>query len=327
MDNIQKEVMKRFGGIIPKNIQVLTFDTFVYNHLIKPFEPLYLERKSRGVDVKTILIEDSRDKRYISMSEIKHYINNNDEFYINRMSKFFLNRDKKTQKLIISRLERYCDSIYIDEFQDYNGYDFKVIKFLLEKTNIKVIAVGDINQSCLVPLRGIGNRVAKEPFHNIKTVDDLKKKLSSKISYDEQSLRKSRRVPKLTCEFIRSNLEIKMESSSEVSNTIIYLEDINDINNIIQNNDIPKLVWNKSIKNPLGYKYTNWTYSKGDTYLKSCIIITSKTDDIDNWKNLSSGKVKNALYVALTRSKGDLYIIKSKDYLKWCRYIEKDFSE
>lgn len=108
-------------------------------------------------------------------------MNQNKEYYISRLGKLFLKLDNKTQKLITSRLEKYCEVIYIDEFQDYNGYDFKVIKYLFEKTKIKIIAVGDINQSCLVPLRGRGNRIAKQTFDTIKSIDEFKKNCQLKF--------------------------------------------------------------------------------------------------------------------------------------------------
>lgn len=322
VNNIRLEVMRRFNGSLPSNVQIMTFDSFVYNYLIKPIEPLFLQEKSRGIDIRSVPIEDSRDCRYIKDKHCSHYINKHNEFYVSRLGKLFLKFNKDRQKLIINRLERYCDAMYIDEFQDYNGYDFKVIKFLLEKTNVKVTAVGDINQSCLVPLRCRGNSISKQPFYTINNIDEFKSKLSDKIIFDETSLISSRRVPKATCEFISNNLGIDIQSSSSENNSIIYLENIEEITDVIKNDNIPKLVWNKGVKNPLGSKYINWSYSKGDTYAKSCIILTTKTDNIDNWRDITSIKTKNALYVALTRSKGDIYIIKSTDYKKWCKSID-----
>ncbi|MGK0577903.1 UvrD-helicase domain-containing protein [Macrococcus capreoli] len=318
VNNIRLEVMNRYNGILPSNVQIMTFDSFVYNHLIKPFEPLFLQKKSRGIDIRTVPIEDARDRRYIKDKFCAHYINKYNEFYVSRLGKLFLKFNKDRQKLIINRLERYCDAIYIDEFQDYNGYDFKVIKFLLEKTNIKVTAVGDINQSCLVPLRCKDNSISKQPFYTINNIDEFKSKLSNKIIYDESSLISSRRVPKVTCEFISNNLGIDIQSSSSESSSIIFLENMEEITDVIKNDSIPKLVWNKGVNNPFVSKYINWSYSKGDTYPKACIILTSTTNNIDNWRNITSNKTKNALYVALTRSKGDIYIIKSTDYKKWC---------
>lgn len=39
------------------------------------------------------------------------------------------------------------DTIYIDEAQDLCGYDFEILKFLLQKTNVPIIVAGDAKQT------------------------------------------------------------------------------------------------------------------------------------------------------------------------------------
>lgn len=46
VENIRNEVRKRFNGIVPKNVMITTFDTFVYNQMLKPIEKLL---KPRGI--------------------------------------------------------------------------------------------------------------------------------------------------------------------------------------------------------------------------------------------------------------------------------------
>lgn len=323
VDNIREEVQKRFNGTVPSNIQIMTFDSFIYNDLLKPIEPLFLSQSSSGVTVTYTPEEDSRKPGYVKKDKNEHYINTDNEYYVNRMGKLFLNLDKQTQKLVVSRLEKYCDTIYFDEFQDYNGFDFKALKYFLEKTKLKIVAVGDIHQSCLTPLRNAGNKGAKLPFYEVNCVDDLKNKISSKVNFDEMTLEKSRRVPKIICNMIQKKLGISIQSISKEEATITYLTDIKDIYKIVLNPDIPKLICNKSNSHPKGKNYVNWTYSKGDTYNQCCIILTGTTSDIDNWMNIPSPKTRNALYVALTRSKGDIYLITDTDYKRWRSYINE----
>ena len=60
----------------------------------------------------------------------------------------------------------------------------------------------------------------------------------------------------------------------------------------------------------------NWGYIKSDTYSSVAVILTeeiSKTfEDKDFF--IPEGATKNKLYVALTRTKGDLYVIKYDTY-------------
>ncbi|MFQ6975314.1 MAG: UvrD-helicase domain-containing protein [Streptococcus salivarius] len=49
-NNIREEIKKRYLGNIPENVKISTFDSFVYNHLIRPFEPISIfpELRSKG---------------------------------------------------------------------------------------------------------------------------------------------------------------------------------------------------------------------------------------------------------------------------------------
>lgn len=323
VDNIRQEVQDRFNGKVPDNVQIMTFDSFIYNNLLKPIEPLTVCQISTGVDIKTIPEADSRKPNYVKMDNMKHFMNHSNEYYVTRMGKLFLQYNKHIHRVALNRLEKYCDAIYFDEFQDYNGFDFKVLKYFLEKTNLRIVAVGDIYQSCLIPLRNKGNRGAKLPFYEINSVGDLKKKISKKVNFDETILEKSRRVPEKVCQVIREKIGINIHSISDEEAAIINLTIIEDIHEIITDPTIPKLVWSKSATHYKGKNYVNWTYSKGDTYSQSCIILTGKTSNSDNWLEISSAKTRNALYVALTRSKGDVYLITHDDYKKWRKYADR----
>ncbi|PTJ29623.1 hypothetical protein BU026_12645 [Staphylococcus simulans] len=65
-----------------------------------------------------------------------------------------------------------------------------------------------------------------------------------------------------------------------------------------------------------GENFINWSYSKGDTYKQTCVILTKNLDQLEKWQSIS-GKTKNGLYVALTRAETNVYIIKDTDYKKW----------
>jgi DNA helicase-2/ATP-dependent DNA helicase PcrA len=63
----------------------------------------------------------------------------------------------------------------------------------------------------------------------------------------------------------------------------------------------------------------NWSYSKGDTVNSACVILTDGLDNLDS-ESFDPEKVKlttlNKLYVAMTRSRGDLYLIKASTFKK-----------
>jgi DNA helicase-2/ATP-dependent DNA helicase PcrA len=57
----------------------------------------------------------------------------------------------------------------------------------------------------------------------------------------------------------------------------------------------------------------NWSYSKGCTLDSVCVILTKDFENIDDSSfvtEMISPSTVNKLYVAMTRSRGDLYLIK-----------------
>ena len=212
-------------------------------------------------------------------------------------------------------MNNFCDTIYIDEFQDYNGWNFKLLKYLLESSKNSIVAVGDIFQSLVAPIRRDG-KGSDLPFSEISSIEDLSYKLSPRIKIDTDTLIKSRRVAPKVCNFISTHLRIPIESLSDNNGEIRWLNSASEANQILIDSNIPKLVWDKRINHNRIDNSINWSYSKGDTYLQTCVILTEPTSDLSNWVNLSN-KSRNRLYVALTRSLGDVYLIPNTVFGEW----------
>lgn len=89
------------------------------------------------------------------------------------------------------------------------------------------------------------------------------------------------------------------------------------VHEILNNKNVVKLIWNKDVCKGIPLHNTiNWSYSKGDTYLDACIILTKNTSDIKKWCNLSVS-TRNKLYVALTRAKNNVYLIRNEVFENW----------
>lgn len=321
VENIRKELLKRFKGVIPENVRISTFDSFVYNQLIRPLEPMakFPGIKSRGVEVNIEPSTDPRDYRnYFKLDSPKHFLLN-DKFYVTRLSKFFMKQDHIFKKNALNRLKIFCDTIYIDEFQDYNGWDFKLIECLMKSSETNIVAVGDIFQSLVANIRRDG-KGSDLPFAKISSVNDLSQKFPKKVIIDTTTLIKSRRVAPKVCSFISNHLDIPIESSSVSKGEIKWLDNISEATPVLIDSNIPKLVWNNSFKSPGMSNIINWSYSKGDTYHKTCIILTKPTSTLSNWDTLSN-EVRNKLYVALTRSLGDVYLIPSTIFAEYKKSI------
>ena len=84
---------------------------------------------------------------------------------------------------------------------------------------------------------------------------------------------------------------------------------------MLDDDRIIKLVFQEAGK--YSFPALNWSYSKGDTVDSACVILTDGLDNLDSDK-FNPGRVKpstlNKLYVAMTRSRGDLYLMKASTF-------------
>lgn len=317
LENIRRELRCRFNGRIPNNIDVSTYDSFLYNHLLRPLEPFskFENLSSRGVDVKSKVISDGRNKAYIKEKFVRHYVNSNNQYYVTRMGKLFFKEKDGFKKIALRRLEKYFDMIFIDEFQDFAGSDFKVIKYLLGNLKIKVVAVGDLYQSNVTPIRNDG-RGSSSPYDKVNNISDFRDHISKNIEIDTETLKKSRRLGAEVCSLITNYMNIDIQSYDMHSSDIIWLDGNHEISKVMKDKNITKLIYNRGNINNFGINFKTWSYSKGDTYDSACVILTDKANDPYDWNKLRTS-TRNKLYVALTRAKNNVYILRNDIYKKW----------
>ncbi|MGX7109495.1 AAA family ATPase [Facklamia miroungae] len=326
--NIYSELEKRFSGSIPKNIRVTTFSSFIYSWLLRPIEPLlsFENVKSSGVDIFNKPPENTfnpvtkkRNPYYIKDSKIEHYINPaNNKYYSDRISKLIFKQKKYIWKTVEKRLDSLLDIIYVDEFQDFKGYDYKILLLLLKSNLINITAVGDFFQHSV----SMNNFKSNNPFKKNNVYISEEKYIESlpaHISIDRNSLIKSIRVPNVVCQLIKNKLNISIESNNSVDGILEEVTDSEKLNKLLVDINCVKLV-NKNSKKMVYKPAINWGYSKGDTYPRVLIILTGTFEkllkDDFNADDLSQ-KIINELYVALTRSNNEVYICRKSVFDKF----------
>jgi DNA helicase-2/ATP-dependent DNA helicase PcrA len=324
VSNLKKEILKRHEKI-PDGTQVITFSSFIYRWLLKPVEPILKVGDKKGIITSGVeinkepppqRIDGKTNYKYFKKDDYRHYISNN-KYYASRMAALFNTQPKEIKKVIMERLYKFCDIIYFDELQDFMGEDFKILASLIKDLKIEVLAVGDFYQHSVSK----SNFTSSTPFKKSKSYiskEDYIKLFEGQSTIDEISLSKSRRVPVAICDFIRDKLKINIGSVSEVDGHYELLTEETKIMKVLDSSEVVKLVYSNSSK----YKckpIINWGYSKGDTYQKSCIVLTKTYENIFNENfscdHLTPGQI-NTLYVAMTRATHELYFIRESDFKK-----------
>ncbi len=321
--NIQNELSNAYG-CIPELTQVMTFHSFVYRNMILPYEPSIATHfgcpSFSGQGICTIdppprLIKNEKGERvpnsnYLPKSTFLHYITKKGQYYCATLSELVLQVKKRQESLvkrIATRLNIFFDNILIDEFQDFREHDYDLIMALTKQLN-QVLLVGDYYQHSVSATNNSG-KPFKKHNNDVSYNDFLSELKQAGFEVDITTLEKSRRCSAEICDFVSRKLGIHIVSHDDHKGSVIWADDI--ASEVLENDNIVKLVIQESSN--YSFPALNWSYSKGNTVDAACVILTERFDTLDSDSFSIRGipvSTLNKLYVAMTRSRGNLYLIK-----------------
>ena len=142
----EKFLEKEKQWYIPENIIIQSRFSFLLQYLLKPYQS---ELFSELFD-KTIwfCFSEHISAKYFKKNDINHYFfvkNWIYKIFSDKISEFVFETNNKLHWLLIDRLSRIFNFIFIDEVQDLAWYDLEIIK-LLSESNIKLLLVWDPRQ-------------------------------------------------------------------------------------------------------------------------------------------------------------------------------------
>lgn len=313
-NEIRKKFIKLNNGIIPPNITIQTWFSFLIEHGAKPYQGKFTERQINGlllVNKKSGLKFKGKFPVYHNEEEIdKHYFTNDYRIYSDKLSKFVVKCNEKSKGFVVERISALYQNIFIDEVQDMAGYDLEFIKLLLQSNSVVKMA-GDPRQ---VTYHTHFSEKHKK-YSNGKIQDFIAnecKKIDCVI--DTDTLKNSWRNNKIICDFANKIFpEYPQCDSLQHKNTShdgVYFIKEKDITQYLENYNPLQLRFSKSrLINP-DYEVKNFGESKGSTYDRVLIYPTQKILDwiLEN-KNIDSFEVRCKFYVAVTRAKYSVGIV------------------
>lgn len=295
-DNIRDKILREYRESWPENVTVMRYFQFLYQFCYKPL--FSDECKAKGIDF------DSSPPRWAKKRTKLFYLTNSNYFYSNRLAAFL--EDFNATSEIKRRLEKYFDEFVIDEVQDIAGRDFNLLQSLMS-ANLNMLFVGDFYQHTYDTSRD--GTVNKTLFSDIDSYEMRFSKAG--IFVDKTTLQNSWRCSKAICDYVRENFGIMIYSAKTSNeNIIICVTDPLKIEKIYKDPAVVKLHYNGAAKYGKGHK--NWGDTKGqDCYTDVCVLL-NKTAYLQytngTLQNLAM-TTRNKLYVALTRAKGNVYLI------------------
>ena len=149
-----------------------------------------------------------------------------------------------------------------------------------------------------------------------KHIDELIGELErAGFEVDITTLDKSRRCSTEVCEYVSNKLGIEIMSFGTNPGSVIWVDE--NASRVLEDPSIIKLVYKGASR--YTFRAMNWSYSKGDTVDAACVILTDdfeKLADDSFSTNRISVVTLNRLYVAMTRSRGNLYLMRFSTFKK-----------
>lgn len=291
--NIKHRIINKFG-FIPKGVHVYTYFSFLMKFCVRPIVGNELKIKGASFD---------SPPKFAKKDQLNHYMTKTGRMYHSRIAKFIVNAGMVND--LINRIEKYYDFLCVDEVQDFAANDFNLLCELLT-LKIEVLLVGDFYQHTFDTSRD-GN-IRASLHKDYEKYCGVFKALG--VEVDIGSLSRSHRCSPTICSFISDSLGIPMSSHRTDIVNIEFISDSHRIHDLMSDNATAKLFYQGSNKY-IGWT-DNWGNTKGlDDFQDICVVL-NKTSLLA-YKNGKLSSIAqsslNKLYVACTRTKGNLFFI------------------
>lgn len=323
-DSNEKEIRSKFyqeKGCIPKNVVIQSWFSFLVQHLIKPYQNYLTDDNFSIKGLAMVQSTDTRSKKAYGIPKTnweKYYFTKHQKVLTEKLSELAYDCNKKSGGKSIQRLCDIFENIYIDEVQDFAGYDLDLIKlFFLSKSN--VILAGDPRQTIYLTNHNGNKNIG---FRNGKILDYLskQKELRGKYQVDADTLNSSRRCSPEICEYASVITPVfnKTTSLTDYQNKLcgVYLVKENNKTDFLSHyNDSVQLrhsILTKKIDS--NYAALNFGDSKGMTFESVLIYPTQPMIKwIENHNESLEETSRNKFYVAVTRARYLVGIVWTKE--------------
>jgi thymidine kinase len=292
--NIRGKIVSRHGRV-PPNVQVMTYFTFLHAFLLRPLRGL--NRRSRGIN-----FDDPPPHGRYPERDPRYYMDSARRIYVSRVAKAVM---KHYPKGVLERIERFFDVVCVDEVQDFTSHDFNMLLHL-QQANVEMLLTGDFRQHTYATSRDGSTRRSLHKDY-AKYVREFQK---GGFVVDTESLSHSRRCSPAVCTFISEHLGIPIKTHSTRAARIVTVETQEEADKLRARADVVKLFYSEHRQ--YGCRSQNWGASKGeDHYDEICVVLNETTLEHYRKGQLSMLKQQtlNKLYVALSRSRGDVHLV------------------
>lgn len=301
----QQEIRHRLSAQVGDrhNLEVMGWYTFLLRHFAQPFLPFkFPKERVGGFDFDGFPHRMAKGKA--------RFMSSGNQVYASELGRLAFELMQATQALL-HRLECLYDEILIDEVQDLSGYDWEIIRALLE-SKIDVRMVGDVRQAVLsTNPRGQKNK----KYGYASSLEWFRKQEADgllNINYVTTTYRCRPEIATFSDTIFNTSLGFPETTSNNhdlLGHDGVFLVHSKHVDNYIEHFQPQCLRYSASSARKYNFPFMNFKASKGATFERVLIFPTKKIEDfIKKNKELESSSAAS-FYVALTRAKQSLAII------------------
>jgi superfamily I DNA/RNA helicase len=280
--NIAQIVKRIFArrGLVPPNIRIETWFTFLLREAIKPYqtaitEPFY---------IRSINFETDKPRYTPKKKPKRYYLDAGQNVYRDYVSDLACYLNEETDNSAIRRLENMFDVVLVDELQDLVGYDLEFIELLIE-SNMELIAVGDPCQFTYATNRSRKNRKYRG-FGLYEWVEKHERLGNVQLVNMDWSHRCNQAICDFSDSLFPEIPKTKSKNSVITGHDGIFLVAKCDLREYVSEFHPMALRWsrNKKVPNDLQLSVANIGESKGETFDRVVIFPTNPMLSVSSQK-------------------------------------------
>lgn len=327
--SLKNEYRKQNSGVLDDRVIFKSWYSVLLSEFIKPYQcSLKLKKKQYREEfpftfpenfVTSIAFYDTEQQpKWYNQTHVQYFVNKHSDVIPNQTSHLAYLCNEHSDGKAIKRMEGIYSHIFIDELQDYAGWDLEVI-LLLFKSRVQVTCVGDYKQATYRTNNSPKNsQYRDEKIRNFFVM--LEKKGLCTASYANTTRRFNQEI----CDFINTihgDTESMVEPLSIVEqgalpeNSGIYMIDMKYLDKYCEYYHPVILRYDKKAKISFQHNCDVFNYgdSKGATYERVVIIPVGTTlPFIEKQAKISSNRTRSKFYVACTRAKHSVVFAMNK---------------
>ncbi|MDV6315931.1 UvrD-helicase domain-containing protein [Idiomarina sp. HP20-50] len=153
----QRELLEKFkelGGRYKELFIVKGWYSFILEDVVRPYQRCIFPKRIDGIYLNSNNPHIRNSRNISGRSEKiggnynpKHYLTSKNQAHTEFLAKLACRIVKTAKVDIAKRIEAIYGRIYLDETQDFAGWDFDLIKLLTKSKKLEIHAVGDFRQT------------------------------------------------------------------------------------------------------------------------------------------------------------------------------------